>query len=250
MDAHFEFVLRLADDQLVLGHRISEWCGHAPMLEEDLALPNIALDLIGQARMLYTHAGVIEGKGRNEDQLAYLRPEQEYLNLLIVERENGDFAHTMLRLFYYASFMELFWEKMLTSSDEVLAGIAAKAIKEVRYHVRHSAEWVIRMGDGTDESARRLEDAYEDLEAYCAEMFEMDDVARDMVAAGAGVDTEALKEAWKAKVEAVFREAMLNRFAPVDGHRRGGRKGRHGEEMGFLLADLQYMQRTYPGLNW
>ena len=151
----FSAVLAIADDHLVLAHRLSEWCGHAPMLEEDLALPNIALDLLGQARVLYTYAGELEGKGRDEDQLAYLRLEKEYKNLLLVERENGDFAHTVLRLFLFASFMELYWQEMVTSKDATLAAVAAKALKETCYHVRHSAEWVIRLGDGTDESANR-----------------------------------------------------------------------------------------------
>jgi len=249
-DVLFEYLIRLADDHLVLAHRISEWCGHAPMLEEDLALPNIALDLLGQARLLYSYAGDVEGKGRDEDQIAYLRLEKDYRNLLLVERENGDFARTMLRIYFFAAFMELYWEGMLASSDATLAAVAAKAIKETRYHVRHCAEWVIRLGDGTDESAARLQTALEELSPYCAEMFETDAVTDALVEAGIAVNPAGLKDAWRGDVSAVFREAMLTAEPPIDGHQRGGRRGAHTEAMGFLLADLQYMQRTYPGMKW
>lgn len=249
-DTLFQYVIRLADDQLVMAHRISEWCGHAPLLEEDLALPNIALDMLGQARVLYAHAGAIEGKGRDEDDLAYLRLENEYRNLLLCELENGDFAHTMLRIFLFASFMELFWEKMLSSGDETLSAAAARALRETRYHVRHSAEWVIRLGDGTDESARRLADALDDLAPYCAEMFEADEVTGAMVAGGIGPDPRSLRDDWKRNVEKIFREARLDRPAPLDGWQTGGRKGRHAEAMGHLLAELQYMQRTFPDMEW
>ena len=246
----FEYVLRLADDHLVLAHRLSEWCGHAPMLEEDLALPNIALDLLGQARALYSYAGEIEGEGRGEDQLAYLRPEHEYRNLLLLELGNGDFARTMLRLYLFAAFMELFWEAMLSSKDERLAAIAAKAIKETRYHVRHSAEWVIRLGDGTAESARRMSEALEDLQPYCAELFETDAITAFVAEQGTGIDPATLEAAWQADIAKIFREAKLEGDALADGYQTGGRSGRHTEAMGYLLADLQYMQRAYPGLQW
>ena len=246
----FEYVLRLADDHLVLAHRLSEWCGHAPMLEEDLALPNIALDLLGQARALYTYAGEIEGAGRGEDQLAYLRPEHEYRNLLLLELDNGDFARTMLRLYLFAAFMELFWEAMLSSKDEMLAAIAAKAIKETRYHVRHSAEWVIRLGDGTAESARRMNEALEDLQPYCSELFETDSVTAFVAKQGIGVDPATLEAAWQSDIAKIFREARLNGDTLADGYQTGGRSGQHTEAMGYLLADLQYMQRAYPGMEW
>ncbi|MCO5134662.1 MAG: phenylacetate-CoA oxygenase subunit PaaC [Phyllobacteriaceae bacterium] len=246
----FEYVLRLADDHLVLAHRLSEWCGHAPMLEEDLALPNIALDLLGQARALYTYAGEIEGAGRGEDQLAYLRPEHEYRNLLLLELDNGDFARTMLRLYLFAALMELFWEAMLSSKDEMLAAIAAKAIKETRYHVRHSAEWVIRLGDGTAESARRMNEALEDLQPYCSELFETDSVTAFVAKQGIGVDPATLEAAWQADIAKIFREARLNGDTLADGYQTGGRSGQHTEAMGYLLADLQYMQRAYPGMEW
>lgn len=249
-DMLFEYLVRLADDHLVLAHRISEWCGHAPMLEEDLALPNISLDLLGQARLLYSYAAEVEGKGRDEDQIAYLRLEKDYKNLLLLERENGDFARTMLRIYLFAAFMELYWEGMLASDDERLSAIAAKALKETKYHVRHSAEWVIRLGDGTAESAARLEKALDELSPYCAEMFECDAVCKALVDAGIAVDPQQIKVAWQGDVAAIFREAMLAHEPPVDGHQRGGREGRHTEALGFLLADLQYMQRTYPDMKW
>jgi ring-1,2-phenylacetyl-CoA epoxidase subunit PaaC len=173
-EALFELLLRLGDDHLVLGHRVSEWCGHAPMLEEDLAMPNMALDMIGQARSLYTYAGEVEGKGRTEDDFAYFRNEREYRNLLLVERPNGDFAHTMLRQLYFAAFMAPRWKAMQGSSDATLAGIAGKAEKEVAYHIRHAGEWVIRLGDGTEESAKRMQAAVAALHPYTEELFQTD----------------------------------------------------------------------------
>lgn len=243
------FLLRLADDHLILGHRLSEWCGHAPMLEEDLAMPNIALDLIGQARALYQYAGEVEGKGRDEDDLAYLRRERDYVNCLMVERPNGDFAHTMLRQFWFAAFMHPFWEKAAASSDETLAGIAAKAVKEVAYHVRHCGEWVIRLGDGTPESAARMKAAVAALAPYLDELFESDGIAAAVAAAGIAPDPASLRPAFTATVERVFAEAFLD-MPEAAWPQSGGRHGRHGEEMGYLLAELQYMQRTYPGATW
>lgn len=248
-DVHLTFLLRLADDHLVLGHRLSEWCGHAPMLEEDLAMPNMALDLIGQARLLYQHAGKVEGKGRGEDDLAYLRREREYLNCLMVERENGDFAHTMLRQLYFAAFMEPFWKGALDSADGVLAGIAAKAVKEVAYHIRHAGEWVVRLGDGTEESRRRMEEAMAALAPFVDELFEADDVSGAIAAAGIAPDPASLRPAFERTVGMIFAEAGLETVAPAFSH-SGGRRGRHGEAMGFLLAELQYLQRTYPGATW
>src|SRR5690606_32378445 len=243
------FLLRLADDHLVLGHRLSEWCGHAPMLEEDLAMPNIALDLIGQARALYQYAGEIEGKGRSEDDLAYLRLERNYLNCLMVERPNGDFAHTMLRQFYFAAFMHPFWEKLRSSSDQNLAAIAAKAVKEVAYHIRHCGEWVIRLGDGTPESMARMNKALAALAPYVNELFEEDAVNARLGEAGVAPTLASLRPAFDATVDHVFAEALLDRPVPAWA-KSGGRKGMHSEAMGFLLADLQYMQRTYPGATW
>jgi len=242
-------LIGLADDHLILGHRLSEWCGHAPMLEEDLAMPNIALDLIGQARGLYTYAGDLEGAGRDEDALAFGRLERAYRNLLICELPNGDFAHTMLRQFYFASFMQLFWQETESSTDATLAAIAAKAVKEAQYHRRHCAEWVIRLGDGTDESARRMAEAVTLLAPYTGEFFIADPEASGAVEAGVLPDTKALQPAWQADIEQVFAAAKLvlpeNVYA-----QKGGRSGLHTEAMGHLLAQLQFMQRSFPDMTW
>lgn len=244
------FLLRLADDHLILGHRLSEWCGHAPMLEEDLAMPNMALDLIGQARALYTYAGEVEGKGRTEDDFAYLRREREYLNCLMVARPNGDFAHTMLRQLIFAAFMEPFWRGMTASTDATLAGIAGKAVKEVAYHIRHAGEWVIRLGDGTEESARRMRAAVEALAPYIDELFEIDEVTEAVAAAGIAPDPAALRPDFDRIIGPIFAEAGLEPLPAVQWPLSGGRKGHHDENMGYILAELQHMQRTYPGAVW
>ncbi len=247
--ALFDYLLRLADDHLILGHRLSEWCGHAPMLEEDLAMPNMGLDMIGQARALYAYAAEVEGKGRTEDDLAFLRAEREYRNLLLVERPNGDFAQTMLRQLYFTAFMRPFWEATLTSTDAPLAGIAGKAVKEVTYHIRHSGEWIIRLGDGTQDSARRMQDAVGELAPYTAELFEADAVTDAMAAAGIAPDPASLRPAWDATIAEVFREALLNQPDTAYPY-SGGRKGLHGECLGHLLAEMQYLQRAHPGATW
>lgn len=247
--AKFQYILRLADDHLILGQRLGEWCGRAPTLEEDLALANIALDLIGQARALYTHAAEIEGEGRDEDQLAFLRYEREYRNALIVEQPNGDFACTIVRQFFVAAFMKPFWEAMQRSTDATLAAIAAKALKEVSYHLRHTSEWVIRLGDGTQESHQRMVDALDDMVIYTGELFEMDAVATAMAEQGVGVDAAALADEWRATVDTVLAEATLE-LPEVPHMQSGGRSGVHTEHLGHILSDLQYMQRTYPGMTW
>ncbi|MEM9140402.1 MAG: 1,2-phenylacetyl-CoA epoxidase subunit PaaC [Pseudomonadota bacterium] len=242
-------LLRLADDHVVLGHRLSEWCGHAPMLEEDLALPNIALDLIGQARGLYTYAGEVEGAGRDEDALAYFRTDREFSNCLLVERPNGDFGQTMLKIFYFAAFMEPWWRGACGSSDATVAGIAGKAVKESAYHLRHSAEWVIRLGDGTDESARRMARAVAVLHPYTGELFEVDPLATALAEAETIPDPAALRADWDRTVGEVFDQAMLE-IPEVAYPRTGGRSGLHGEELGHMLAQMQVLQRTYPGVSW
>jgi ring-1,2-phenylacetyl-CoA epoxidase subunit PaaC len=245
----FDYALRLADDALLLGHRLSEWCGRAPTLEEDLALANIGLDLIGQARQLYAYAGEVEGTGRDEDRLAYLRQDREYRNLLLVELPNGDFACTIVRQLLYAAFMVPFWERLQASRDETLAAIAAKSLKEVLYHLRHAAEWVIRLGDGTEESRRRTEAALDELWPWTGELFEQDAAERALVEAGIAVDRAALKPAWDATVDEVLAEATLAR--PQDGWMQtGGRRGLHTEHLGYLLAELQHLQRSHPGASW
>jgi ring-1,2-phenylacetyl-CoA epoxidase subunit PaaC len=245
----FDYALRLADDALLLGHRLSEWCGRAPTLEEDLALANIGLDLIGQARQLYAYAGEVEGTGRDEDRLAYLRQDREYRNLLLVELPNGDFACTIVRQLLYAAFMVPFWERLQASRDETLAAIAAKSLKEVLYHLRHAAEWVIRLGDGTEESRRRTEAALDELWPWTGELFEQDAAERALVEAGIAVNRASLKPAWDATVDEVLAQATLAR--PQDGWMQtGGRRGLHTEHLGYLLAELQHLQRSHPGASW
>ena len=243
------YTLRLADTALVLGHRLSEWCGHGPMLEEDLALANMALDLIGQARSLYAYAGECEGAGRGEDQLAYLRDCPEWRNLLLVERPRGDFAFTILRQFLFAAYAHPLFERLMASQDTVLAAIAAKAVKEMAYHLRHSAEWVIRLGDGTEESAARLQEALADLWPFTGEMFECDGVEQALVDVGIAVNPADIRPIWDATVDRVFAEALLTRPQQC-WMQTGGRQGRHSEHLGHLLADLQFMQRAYPGATW
>ncbi|GHD98783.1 phenylacetic acid degradation protein [Defluviimonas sp. 20V17] len=248
-EAFVTALLELADDHLVLGHRLSEWCGHAPMLEEDLALPNMALDLIGAARGLYARAGEIEGKGRDEDDLAYLRGERAYLNCLLVERENGDFAQTMLRQLYFAAFMEPYWRAAASSDDPVLRGIAAKAVKEVAYHIRHAGEWVVRMGDGTGESARRMAEAVEELHRFTDELFFSSPAAEAAEAAGLLPVRAETRGAWEATIRTVFAEARLGWPAQVWAQ-QGGRAGAHGEALGHLLAEMQSLHRAHPGAAW
>src|SRR3954471_7667038 len=199
--SEFEYLLRLGDDRLVLGHRLSEWCGHGPILEEDIALANIALDLIGQANLLLTQAGKAEGKGRDEDALAYFREATEYRNILMVELEKGDFGFTIARQFFFSVFNYLQMEALAKSKHTDLAGIAAKAVKEAKYHVRHSADWMVKLGDGTAESHERMQSAVDDLWRYTGEMFLMDDIDRAAVADGTGVDVSMLETAWRRHVD-------------------------------------------------
>jgi ring-1,2-phenylacetyl-CoA epoxidase subunit PaaC len=245
----FRYVLGLADDALVLGHRLSEWSGEAPMLEEDIALSNLALDLIGQARLFYAYAGEVEGKGRDEDALAYMREEHEFANLLLVEQPNGDFAVTMVRHLLYAAFKHPFYEALQGAQDRRLADIAGKAVKEMAYHVRHAGEWVIRLGDGTEESRRRTAAALDDLWMYTGEMFEVADGADALVRAGIAVEPARIRPAWNATIDRVLREATLAR--PADRWMQsGGRRGRHSEHLGHLLAEMQVLHRAHPGVTW
>jgi ring-1,2-phenylacetyl-CoA epoxidase subunit PaaC len=243
------YTLRRADDALVLGHRLSEWCGHGPMMEEDMALANMGLDLLGQARELYSYAAKVEGRDNNEDKLAYLRDVRQYRNLLLVEQPNGDFAHTMVRQFFYAAFADLFWRAMTKSRDETLAGIAAKSEKESAYHLRHSSEWIIRLGDGTEESHARTQGAIDHLWAFTGEMFAVDEAEQCLIDKGAAIDTTALRPLWLKTVSGVVAEAALT-LPTNDWMQQGGRSGRHSEHLGHLLSELQYMQRTFPGLTW
>ena len=245
-DRFSDMLLRRADDALVLGHRLSEWTGHAPSLEEELALANLALDLIGQARALYALAAA-RGAGEDEDALAYLRSDREYANLLLVELPNGDFAVTIARMFLYAAFADPFWRGLTASRDRDLAAIAAKAEKESAYHLRHSAEWLIRLGDGTDESHRRAQAALERLWPYTGEMLEAEDEV--LVAADICPEPAGLRDAWNATVDAVLDEATLAR--PAEGWMQtGGRAGRHTEHLGHMLAVMQSVARMHPGAKW
>jgi ring-1,2-phenylacetyl-CoA epoxidase subunit PaaC len=243
------YALRRADDALILGHRLSEWCGHAPMMEEDMALANMGLDLLGQARELYSYAAKVEGNGNDEDTFAYLRDVRQYRNLLLLEQPNGDFARTMARQFFYAVFADLYWRAMMNSRDATLAAIAAKSEKESAYHVRHCSEWIIRLGDGTDESHRRAQTAIDDLWAYTGEMFEVDDSERGLIDAGIATDPATLRPRWLEMVSNVLREATLT-LPKSDWMQQGGRSGRHSEYLGHLLSELQSMQRTFPGAAW
>jgi ring-1,2-phenylacetyl-CoA epoxidase subunit PaaC len=247
--ALFAYVLALADDALVLGHRLSEWSGQAPMLEEDIALSNLGLDLIGQARLFYAYAGEVEGKGRDEDRLAYLRDEHAYMNLLLVEQPNGDFAATMVRQLLYAGFMHPYYQALQKSTDARLAEIAAKAVKEMAYHVRHAGEWVIRLGDGTEESHARAAAALDELWMYTGEMFEMDAGERSLVEQGIAPDRASVRPAWDATIDRVLAEATLQRPAER-WMQAGGRAGRHTEHLGHLLAEMQVLHRAHPGVTW
>jgi ring-1,2-phenylacetyl-CoA epoxidase subunit PaaC len=243
------YALRRADDALILGHRLSEWCGHAPMLEEDMALANMGLDLLGQARELYSYAARVEGRGNDEDKFAYLRDVRQYRNLLLLEQPNGDFARTMMRQFFYAGFADLYWRAMVRSCDTTLAAIAAKSEKESAYHLRHSSEWVVRLGDGTGESHRRAQAAIDELWAYTGEMFHVDEGERALIDAGIAVDPATLHAQWFKTVTGIVSEATLV-LPKNDWMQAGGRSGRHSEHLGHLLSELQSMQRTFPGVTW
>lgn len=236
-------VLARADDALILGHRLSEWTGHAPVLEEELAIANIALDLIGQARALYGYAGALTG--HTEDQLAYLRDAPAWRNCLLMELPNGDFACSIARLLLVSAFTDPFWRAATASRNDTIAAIAAKSEKETAYHLRHAAEWLIRLGDGTDESHRRAEDAVNDLWPYTSELF----TTLDDDTSGAFPDPAGMRAAWDTTLASVLTRATLHR--PTDGWMQsGGRTGRHTEHLGYLLAEMQHLQRSYPGATW
>src|SRR5579871_4517483 len=238
------YTLRRADDALILGHRLSEWCGHAPMLEEDMALANMGLDLLGQARELYGYAATVEGRGNDEDKFAYLRDVRQYRNLLLVEQPNGDFARTIVRQFFYAVFADLYWRAMMRSSDATLAAIAAKSEKESAYHLRHSSEWMLRLGDGTEESHHRTQVAIDDLWAFTGEMFAVDDSERGLIDAGIAVDPAVLKPKWLKIITGIVAEATLA-LPKNDWMQQGGRIGHHSEHLGHLLSELQSLQRSF-----
>lgn len=247
--AAFAYVVRLGDDRLVLGHRVSEWCGHGPILEEDIALANVALDLIGEATLLLKLAGRLEGAGRNEDALAYFRDGLDYRNALLVELPIGDFAFTIVRQLLFSVFSLLQMDALQRSTNAELAGLAAKAVKEARYHVRHAGQWVVTLGDGTDESHARAQQAVDDLWRYTGELFLADAIDREAVTSGLGVDPSTLADPWREQIEDVLRRATLT--VPNVGYmQRGGREGRHTEHLGHMLAEMQIVARSHPGATW
>jgi ring-1,2-phenylacetyl-CoA epoxidase subunit PaaC len=253
-DPAVQYLLRLGDTCLILGQRLSEWCGHAPIIEEDIALTNMALDLIGQSRALLTRAGQLGAErgaavAFDEDQLAFLREERDYLNPTLVELPRGDFAFTVLRNAVVATFLRLMWERLATSSDAELAAIAGKAVKEARYHEEHAADWVVRLGDGTDESKRRLQRALDQLWRYTAELFDADAVDEAAAALGLGPRWSDLQGDWQAAMAALLAEAGV--AAPAASvYRTTGKRGVHSEHLGHLLTEMQYLQRAYPGGAW
>jgi ring-1,2-phenylacetyl-CoA epoxidase subunit PaaC len=247
--AELQYLLRIGDSSLILGQRLSEWCGHGPILEEDIALANVALDLIGQARLLLSAAGELEGRGRDEDQLAFTRAENEYRNVALVELPNGDFGRTMLRNFLFAAFQAALWERLRASSYAQLAAIAAKSAKETRYHLRHSADWTVRLGDGTDESKQRMRIALDYLWPYTNEFFAATAEDDAVAESGFGVVWSTLQPGWEATVLPVLEQAGLKVPARTP-FASSGKLGRHSEHMGHLLSELQYLQRTYPGNSW
>lgn len=250
MNTHlFEYLLRLGDDSLIIGHRLSEWCGHGPILEEDIAMTNMALDFIGQATTILEYAGKVEGKGRDADALAFLRFEREYRNTLLVEQPNEDFGVTMVRQFLFDAFRKPLYEALIKSSDEQIAAIAEKSLKETKYHLKHSSEWVIRLGDGTEESHEKAQYALDTLWRYTDELFFENEVDAALQAQNIVPSLITIKAEWLKTVTAVLEEATLT--IPQNGwQHKGGRTGLHSENLGYILAELQYMQRSYPNMKW
>lgn len=247
--ALFDYTVRLADNALILGQRLGEWCGHGPVLEQDIAMTNIALDLVGQARLLYQYAGSVEQKGRSEDDLAYLRDVMDFRNVLLVEQPNVDFAYTITRQFLYDTVDYFFFEALQQSNDATLAAIAEKSLKEIRYHLRWSAEWMIRLGDGTEISHNKMQQAVNDLWTYSGELVTMNETDRLLLDYGISVDLAAIAPAVQHRYQEVMKAAQLT--IPQDIYmQQGGKNGLHSEHLGFILAELQFLQRTYPGSTW
>lgn len=244
-----KYALQLGDDALILSHRLSEWCGHSPELEEDVALANLALDLLGQARTLLTYAGSLEGRGRSEDDLAFLRTEREFRNVLLVEQSNGDFAMTIARQLYFAAYQYELYSALRESTDPQLAGLAAKAVKEVAYHRDHATQWTLRLGDGTPESHRRMQEGLDQLWPYTAELFAADAVALTLAESGIAVDPRTLRPAWESTVAEVVEAATLA-MPSGSWQPRGGRAGEHTEGFGFLVGEMQALHRQFPGASW
>ena len=243
------YTLHLADNSLIMGHRLSEWTGHGPILEQDIAISNIALDLIGQSRNFYQYAAQLKGAG-TEDDLAYFREANEFKNILLVELPNGDWAKTILKLFFFSTYQYFLYQELINSSDKQLSAIAEKSLKEVTYHLRWSSEWVIRLGDGTEESNRRTKKALEELWSFTGEMFMPTDYENEAVKNKIGVDVSALKNEWENKVRAVFTEATILFPLEKQNENDPGKTGNHTENLHEILKEMQYLQRTYPGCEW
>jgi len=244
-----EYCLRLADTSLILGQRLGEWCGHGPILEEDIALTNISLDCIGQARGFYTYAAEVEGLGKTEDDYAYMRDERDFRNLLIVEQPNGDYGQTIMRQFLISAFQYFQFDALRNTSDKTIAALAEKSLKEISYHLRHSSSWVVRLGDGTEESKRRMENAVNELWMYTGDMFDMDETDAILIKDGIAADSKKIKPLWENKVREVFAEATLTIPENVF-MMSGSREGKHTESLGFILAEMQSLHRAHPGANW
>lgn len=248
-DQLFEYTLRIGDNALILGQRLGEWCGHGPVLEQDIALTNIALDQLGQARLLMQYAAEQKGEGYTEDKMAFFRDITEYHNALIVELPNGDWGRTIARQFLFDTYNYYYFTALLSSADERLKDIAHKAIKEITYHAQWSAEWLIRLGDGTDESHRRVQESLNDLWEWTGELFTMDALDQAMLDAGIGVDLNEVKAQWDEKVNEILSMATLQR--PDDAWMQtGGKQGEHSEYLGFVLAEMQHLPRMHPEANW
>ena len=245
----YKYILGIADNCLILGQRLGELCGHGPSLETDIACTNLSLDLLGQVRSYYQYAANIANDDRTEDDIAFLRKEREYYNVLLVEQPNHDFAYTIGRQFLFDVYHLMFLEKLAESKDVTLAAIAQKSIKEVRYHVRFSSDWVKRLGDGTAESHDRMQKAINDLWPFTNELFEQSEAESDLIKQGISVDLSELKNTYFDHVKEVLEEATL-KIPELEFFQSGGKKGIHTEHMGYILADLQYMQRTYPNMQW
>jgi ring-1,2-phenylacetyl-CoA epoxidase subunit PaaC len=244
------YILHLADNTLILSQRNSEWCGHGPVLEQDIAITNISLDLIGQARSLYQYAATLQGGNTTEDSLAYLRDERAFKNCLLTELPNGDWGQTILRQFFFSTYQHLLYEQLLHSKDETLAAIAEKSLKEVTYHVRWSSEWVIRLGDGTEESHQRIAKALQELWSYTGEFFIPADYETATASEGIGVEVAALQQPWLNKVQEILQEATLPMPEAKVYMQTGGKTGVHTEHLGYILAEMQHLQRAYPGVEW
>lgn len=248
-EALINYCLRLGDSSLILGQRMSEWCSNGPIIEEDIAMTNMALDLIGQARTVLTYAGELEGKGRTEDDLAYRREEREYFNTLLSERPNGHFGDTVARNFLHDTYLFHLYGELKNSKDELLAAHALKSLKEVTYHLRHSSEWLIRLGDGTEESHNKVQQSMNDLWEFTGDLFETNDVDEELMKVGIAVDMETVKKKWNDTVNEVLERATLKR--PDDGYMHTKRlEGIHSEYLGHLLAEMQFLQRAYPDASW